>query len=328
MMSLPWQAKAVAWFMLAVIGLMTTAQAAEPVKLRVGVLKYGTVSWELRVIQDFGLAEQEGVTLEIVPLALKDAANVAIQGGAVDVIVGDWLWVSRQRAEGRHFIFVPHSLAVGAVIVRPDAGINTLADLRGKRLGVAGGPLDKSWLLLRAYSKRVLGADLADLVEPTFAAPPLLNELLRTGELPAVLNFWHYGARLKAAGMLELIRIADILPALGVKEGLPLIGWIFKEDWAEQHRTTVEGFLRASREAKRIMLTSAEVWERLRPLMQAEDDATLGALRDAYREGISWDFGKREVAAAHQVFKILAEEGGQALTGKSRVLAPGTFWGW
>ena len=115
--------------------------------------------------------------------------------------------MSRQRAEGRPYTFVPYSLTVGGLIVRPDSGIRELADLRGKRLGVAGGPVDKSWLFFRAYGRRVLGEDLGKLVEPSFGGPPLLNELVLRGELPAVLNYWQYGARLKAAGMHERARL-------------------------------------------------------------------------------------------------------------------------
>ncbi|HAF54456.1 MAG TPA: ABC transporter substrate-binding protein, partial [Thauera sp.] len=133
---------------------MTGALAAERAVVRIGILQFGTVSWELEVMQRHGLAEREGIELRIVPLALKDAANVAIQGGEVDVIANDWIWVSRMRSEGSDYAFAPYSQAVGGISVRPDAGVAQFADLKGKRLGVAGGALDKSWLLLRAYARR------------------------------------------------------------------------------------------------------------------------------------------------------------------------------
>ena len=117
------------------------APAAERVVVRVGILQFGTVSWELEVMQRHGLAEREGIALRIVPLALKDAANVAIQGGEVDVIANDWIWVSRMRSEGSDYAFAPYSQAVGGISVRPDAGVAQFADLRDKRLGVAGGAL-------------------------------------------------------------------------------------------------------------------------------------------------------------------------------------------
>ena len=84
-----------------VLGLFVTGEAyAEPVKVRAGVLSYGTVNWELNVVKHHGLDRKEGVELLVTKLGGKNASAVALQGGAVDVIVTDWIWVSRQRAAG------------------------------------------------------------------------------------------------------------------------------------------------------------------------------------------------------------------------------------
>lgn len=300
--------------------------AAAQTEIRVGVLQYGTVSWELDVIKRHGLDQREGVRLSIVPLALKDAAAVALHGGAVDVIVSDWLWVARQRAEQRDYAFSPYSRAEGSLMVRPDAGVERLADLRGKRLGVAGGSLDKSWLLLRAYARSELGEDAATLVEPNYGAPPLLNQLMLQGELPAVLNFWHFAARLEAAGMRRLISIDEILSGLGIDRELPMVGWVFREGWATRNRAAIDGFLRASASAKRIMADSDAEWEALRPLMRAEDEATFNALRAGFRAGIPAASVAQAEAAARQAFSILAREGGENLVGPVSDLAEGVFW--
>ena len=305
--------------------LVATASAASGHDVRVGVLKFGTVHWELDVIETNGLDEKQGVDLQIVKLGSKRATSVALQGGAVDVIVTDWIWVSRQRAEGRDYAFVPYSLSVGGLMVRPDAGISELADLAGRKVGVAGGPVDKSWLLIQAYAKQ-LGMDLAREVEPTFGAPPLLNELIGRGDLPAVLNFWHYNARLKAAGMRELITTVDILPALGVERPMPLLGWVFNRAWATENRDAIDGFLRASYSAKHLLLESDAEWERLEPKMKVSDAGTAAALRDAYRLGVPRRFDAADREAAAQTFAILAREGGEKLAGSSDTLAPGTFW--
>ncbi len=312
--------------LLVVLARAGVVAAEEGRHVRVGVLKFGTVSWELDVMRTHGLDVREGVAVQVVPLASTNATHVALQGGSVDLIVTDWIWVSRQRAEGRPYTFVPYSLTVGGIMVRADAGIHELADLRGKRLGVAGGPVDKSWLLLRAYARRTLGDDLAKLVEPSFGGPPLLNELVLRGELPAVLNYWQYGARLKAAGLRELIGIPTVLRGLGVSDDVPLLGWVFDERWARSQRQTLVAFLRAAFAAKRILLTSDAEWARIQPLVNVSEGAVLRAMRDAFREGAPRRFGPAEVQAAERVFDILAREGGDELVGASRRLSPGTFW--
>ena len=69
-------------------------------------------------------------------------------------MVSDWLWVSRERELGAKLAFYPYSSALGAVMVPASSPIRTLADLKGSKLAVAGGPIDKSWLLLQAAVKQ------------------------------------------------------------------------------------------------------------------------------------------------------------------------------
>ncbi|MCP4487406.1 MAG: ABC transporter substrate-binding protein [Gammaproteobacteria bacterium] len=299
---------------------------ADNSKIRVGVLAYGTVNWELDTLKHHDLDKKYGVELVISKMAGKGASAIALQGDAVDAIVTDWIWVSRQRSSGADYSFVPHSVSVGGLMVRPDAGIESLHDLANRKLGIAGGAVDKSWLMLQAYAKKTIGVNLKEKVEPTFAAPPLLNKVMLKGEIPAALNFWHYTARLKAAGMTELVSVKDMLPVLGVERKPPLIGWVFSEKWAADNNDTITGFLQALRAAKDILATSDAEWQRLRPLTKAANDDILIALREAYRAGIPASFNDRDIAAAEQLFTTLAKYGGRDLVGGSSTLAPGTFW--
>lgn len=326
-----WRALGSALLAAALSATLANTLAAEPPLVRVGVLQFGTVAWELDVIARHKLAEREGVRLQIVQLAQKDAANVAIQGGAVDVIATDWLWVARQRSEGRDYVFSPHSTAVGSILVKGDSGLKNFADLKGKRLGVAGGPVDKSWLLLRAWSRKTLGEDAANVVQPDFVAPPLLNQLALRGEMPAALNFWHFAARLKTAGWRELLSMPDLLAGLGLERSLPMVGWVFSERFAQQNPAAIEGFLRASAAAKKQLAESDAVWEEIRPLTRAEDGATLAALREGYRAGIAAPgaaAAKAAEKAAAAAYPILAREGGKEIVGNATSLAPGVFWPW
>jgi NitT/TauT family transport system substrate-binding protein len=302
------------------------ARAADAPTVRVGVLKFGTVQWELDVIRRHGLDAKHGVHVEQLELAGKDSTAVALQSAAVDAIVTDWLWVSHQRAAGRNYSFVAHSSAAGALMVRPDSGIKTLADLKGKRIGVAGSAVDKSWLIFRAYLKKTQGFDPATDAEPVYGAPPLLNELLLKGRLPCALNFWNLNARLAGSGITPLLQVKDMLPALGIDTPLPLVGWVFSDAWAESHGDALRGFLAASHDAKQLLASSDAEWRALAPLTQATDDATLAALRDAYRQGIADGTRPEQIAAADKLLQLIAEIGGpQLLDGETR-LAPGTFW--
>lgn len=295
-------------------------------EIRVGVLQFGTVNWELDVIQVHQLAKERGLNLKVVPLASGDASTVALQGGAVDVIVSDWIWVSRQRAQGDNFTFVPYSNAVGTVMVKPESGLRAVPDLAGKSLGISGGPNDKIWLLLRAFAAKKYGMDLPTAAKPVFAAPPLLNELATSGQVDAALNVWHYGARLQAQGLRPLVPLPEILADLGVDRPIPLVGWVFREDWAARNAGALEKFFAASAQAKSLMAKSDAEWERLKPLMRAEDQNIFLALREGYRAGIPTCADANYEANVATVMRVMVQTGGEKLVGKSKALMEGTFW--
>ena len=300
------------------------AEAAN--KVTVGVLKFGTVSWVVDTIQRNGFDKAEGIDLDVVPLASTEATAVGLQGGSVDIIATDWLWVSRERSGGADFTFSPFTTALGAIMVPPNSPIKTLTDLKGMKLGVAGGPLDKSWLLIVAYTLRTANLDLRTDTTQVFGAPPLLAEKAKQGEVDAVLNFWPYAARLEASGFTQLIGIEDVVSELGAKGEVAMVGYVFSEAWAKQHLTAAEGFLRAAAKADELLATSNEAWDAIRPLMRAEDDATFDALRRRYREGIPERSTIENESDAKVLYQFLRELGGEKLVGPGAELTPGTFW--
>jgi len=303
-----------------------SAPAAAAETVRVGVLKFGTVNWELSTIQRHGLDAQHGFALDVLELAGDQATKVALQAGEVDMIVSDWLWVSRQRTEGKRYTFVPFSSALGSLMVPADSPIHSLADLKGRKIAVAGGPLDKSWLLLRGLTQRRHGFDPAVASEPVFGAPPLLTQKAEVGEVDAVLNYWHYSARLEAKGFRRIIGANDAAMALGAEGPISAIGYVFDEDWAARNVEAMRGFVAASRDAKELLRRSDAEWEVLREMTGAKDDATLAMLRERFREGIPERPLSEEMADTAKVYDLLAELGGERLVGQSRTMAPGTFW--
>ena len=318
-------------FLLCAIAVVGIGHAAEtPSKVKIGVLKFGTVSWALDTIQANGLDKAEGIELDIVPLASTQATTVGLHGGSVDIIATDWLWVSRERSSGGNFTFSPFTTALGSIMVPPNSPIKTLADLKGKRLGVAGGPLDKSWLLIVAYSLRTAKIDLRTETRQEYGAPPLLNERAKQGQIDAVLNFWPYAARLEAEGFTQLIGLEEVVRELGAKGEVSMVGYVFSEDWAKQNLAGVQGFLRAAAKADDLLATSNEEWDRLKPLMAENDptftEATFEALRRRYREGIPERSVAENEADAKVLYQFLRELGGEKLVGPGTELAPGTFW--
>lgn len=306
------------------LALTATAALADTPVLRAAVLKFGTVNWELDTIQHHGLDAANGFDLQVQGMAGGAAAKIAFQGGEADVIVSDWLWVARQRAAGKDYVFIPYSKAVGGVMVPAGSAAESLADLKGGKIGIAGGPLDKSWLILQAYAQKNHGVDLAADTEQVFGAPPLIFKTALQGELDGAINFWHFMAKMDASGMRKLVDVSDAASDLGLDPETPLLGYVVKGELVASNPELVNGLATASRAAKDMLASDDAEWDRLRPRMNAKTDAQFDALKVGFRAGIPAP-GPVDEDAAGKMLALMADLGGEELIGKATTLPSGTF---
>lgn len=303
------------------------AQAAEQAGgVKIGVLAFGTVNWEIEAIKNEGLDKKHGLQLDVQKLAGPDAGKIGLKAGSLDIIATDWIWVANQDQAGADYRFVPYSTQAGALMVPGNSPVRSLADLKGKKLGVAGGPLDKNWILLKAYARKTAGLDLEKDASPVFAAPPLLNQQLAEGRLDALLNFWHFAAKLEAQGFRRLLDGREVVRGLGVERPLPNLGLVFKKSWAEAHGKALDAFLSASAEAREKLCGDEGAWGRVAPLTQEQDPALRAALRKDYCAGLvkRWTDEEKEGVAA--IYAVLRQAGGEAVTGKAEKLPGDVFW--
>ena len=303
------------------------ARAAGPLpEVRLGILQFGTVQWVSDVIRRHDLDAKHGFALRTIKLANNDGGRVALMAGSADVVVSDWPFVAVQRAAGTKLCFAPFTSASGGIMTARDAPIRILADLRGRRLGVSGGPADKSWLIVQAAGRAKEGIDIATGADVIYGAPPLLGAKLQQGELDAVLTFWNFAAKLQAAGFREAISVARCATDLGLPPQMSLVGFVFHEQWADANRPAIDGLLAASDEAQQLLVHSDAEWRQVRPLMDAEDDAVFDQLKRRFSDGIAHPDAAAEEQIAGRLFAILRETGGSRATGGIDALPPGIFW--
>ncbi|WP_300069695.1 ABC transporter substrate-binding protein [uncultured Ruegeria sp.] len=292
--------------------------------VRAAVLKIGTVNWELETIRLNGLDKKHGFTLEVQPFADNGATRIAVEGGEADLAVADWIWVARQRAAGKDYVFIPYSKAVGGVVVPADSAASSLKDLAGGKIGIAGGPLDKSWLILRAYAAQEYDMDLKADTEQVFGAPPLIFKSALGGDYAGAINFWHFLAKMKASGMKELISVEQAGEALGLDTDTPLLGYYLKESFLNDNPDLAQGLFAASRDAKQLLATSPDAWEAIRPRMNAKTDAQFEQLKSDWIAGIP-DRGPVDEDAANTMLALMAELGGAELVGQATTVPQGLF---
>src|ERR1700720_5542 len=274
------------------------AAVAKADRIRVAVQKTGTLAWELDVIKRHGIERKLDLIIDTLELASTEAGKVALKGGSVDLILSDWLWVARERSLGDTLVFYPASTALGAVMTPAQSSIRSVLDLKDKKLAIAGGPLDKSWLLLQAFALRA-GIDFRKQAVIVYGAPPLLSQKALQGETDATLTYWNFCAELENRGFSRAIAMENVVRGLGAKGPVAIVGYAFDGNWASRNTSTVERFLAAVHQAKEEVLAGSETeWQRLAPKLRLSDASAVAIHRQPYSEGV--------------LRRPLTEEGGEA----------------
>ena len=297
------------------------ARADDRPVLRVGTLPFGSLHWEIAALLDNGFDKAAGIVVENVPLASNEAARIGFLSGSVDTIVSDLLFAARLRAEGKNVTFMPYSASEGSLVVKAGSPIKAIGDLKGKSIGVAGGQLDKSWLLLQAAAKKQ-GLDLVGEAKAVFGAPPLLSLKLESGELDAALLYWPYAARLAAKDYRTIVSVEDLAESLGAKGRIAFAGFVFKDTTPQ---ATLVAFGQAERRTEALMADDPGVWTKLRPLLTPPDQNPFLALTEACQRGIPHKSRASEIADAKDLYATLARIGGPELVGKALTLPDGLY---
>jgi NitT/TauT family transport system substrate-binding protein len=305
------------------LGLPVAASAAD--RIRIAAQKTGTLAWELEIVKSHGLDKKADLDLQVVELASPEAGKIALRGGTVDLILSDWLWVARERSLGDKLVFYPYTSQIGAIMVPGDSSVAGIADLKGKKLAVAGGPLDKSWLMLQAEARRG-GVNLRNEATIVYGAPPLLSQKALTREHDATLTFWNFCAELEGKGLKRGIDMEAIERRLGAGGPVAMLGYVFDAGWAAKNKAAVSRFLGITAEAKDILAGSPAEWQRLSSRIGVTDAAGLDIYRKRYSEGIPRRLVADEERDAIALYRVLAEAGGVELVGPAKEMDKGTFY--
>ena len=289
-------------------------------------LKFGSLSWVLETIRAEGLAKKVGLTIDIIEVATNQAGPVALLSGEADVIVSDWPWALRQRALGEKLKFAPYSSALGAVMVPNGSKIARLADLEGKKLGVAGGAHRQELAAAQGLFAQHDGQGYRNIAEPVFGAAPLLTEEMRAGRVDALFNFWTYAARLSGAGFRKLIGMDEVLKALGIDPVPSLVGFIWREKTEAKKGPAIAAFLDAVAKANAILAQSDSAWERMRGLVRpARTMRSSSRSRRSIAQGIPPQWTAADTRSAEKLTQVLKDAGSGEFIGEGTRFDPKLF---
>lgn len=305
---------------------LALGQAAAADRIRIAAQKTGTFAWELEIMRAKGLDKAAALDLAVTELASPEAGKIALKGGSADLIVSDVMWVARERAIGGTLAYYPYTSTLGAIMAPAGSAITGVEALKGKKFGVAGGALDKSWLLLQAWARRK-GFDVRKEAQVVFGAPQLLAVKLEQGELDAVMNYWNLCAELEAKGFRRVVEMSQVEHELGAKGAVAMIGYAFEQAFAAKNGAALTRYFKIANQAKEALAADAAEWPRIASRTGISDAKTLEILRKRYGDGIPRRSLDDEEADARALYQVLVDVGGAELAGPARELPRGLYWG-
>jgi ABC-type nitrate/sulfonate/bicarbonate transport system substrate-binding protein len=274
------------------------------------VVLEGTQLFPVEIMQQQGIAGRHGLKLDVTKLSGPQAVDTAEQNGDFDIAFNSWLTVAlfRQHGIGVSNVYSMYGFT-NDVLVKKDSPIQSFADLKGKRIGLFGGPTGGTTTLFRLICVKYYGFDPVKDAQVQYGAPPLLVNALDRGSLDAVqLLDPVIVSQLETGTVRSIGNIGDIWRQKTGQDPM-LVAINVRDSWAAQHADVVKRFILAFREAVQYLRTHREVWTKLAASVgiTGPDGVRLLEQRTASHFLTEWNprFIQAQKAYADQVFKTL-----------------------
>jgi NitT/TauT family transport system substrate-binding protein len=288
-----------------------------PQTVRVGLEAVGTFSWVTFAMEHYGIDEEVGLHLVTTTYATKQAKELALREGQTDIVVDDFVGVLLWREQDIPAKAVyPYSLATGGIVVPADSEIQSIADLRGRRIA-ATSLRDKSLLILRSLAVANHGFDPQVESEVIAAAPPLMEELLAGGEIDAAIPPWHFVARMVGTGNYrEIAAVTDLLAELGVSGEVPILVLAARDDMNPE---ALHAFLRGMEMTIERMRQDEEIWDLIlaEELYSLPDPSLFPQVVQRWEAGIPQVWNQEVIENIEELVNNMVELAGAEVVGVS-----------
>jgi NitT/TauT family transport system substrate-binding protein len=224
-------------------GLAAPAIAQAKTKIRVGYLHTVAVDGQIWTGIDRGNFDKQGLELEMRQFNTGLELFQALIGGSLDVLsTGAVLSNFPARGQGKVFLINDIEVATAQLWVRPDMGVKSFSDLKGKRIATATGTtahvfLDKA---LRANN---IDPKEVELVNQTM--PAAVTSFV-SGAVPAVALWvpFNVTARDKVSGSVRLADASAYYPQAAIIDG-----WAAANSYYEPNKETLAKLIKGWAEA-------------------------------------------------------------------------------
>lgn len=219
------------------------ALAQARTKVRVGYLHTVAVDGQIWTGIDRGSFDKQGLDLELRQFNTGLELFQALIGGSLDVLAtGAVLSNFPARGQGKVFLINDIEVATAQLWVRPDQGIKSFADLKGKRIATSVGTTAHVFL---DRALRANGVDPKDLELVNQPMPAAVTSFV-SGAVPAVALWVPFNviARDKVQGAVKLADASAYYPEAAI-----IGGWAARNDYFAQNREVLGRIVKGWAEA-------------------------------------------------------------------------------
>ncbi|MEV0825625.1 ABC transporter substrate-binding protein [Nonomuraea rubra] len=220
----------------------------EKTQLLVGVVPVPS-SASLFIAEKRGFFKEEGLTVKTEIIQAPTAVMPKIVNGSMDAFMTSYVVLMTINDSGAAKLkLFQHTMGgapnVSGVVVAKGSPIKTVADLKGKTVGVN---------VLKALGQTVTNAHLQEAgVKPEevkFVPVPFADQLgaLSTGKVDAAWLVEPFLSAAKKSGSTQIVDTTS-----GVTEGVPIDGWGVTEQWLTKYPKTAAAFHRALAKAQEV----------------------------------------------------------------------------
>ncbi len=212
-------------------------------KVKVGYLHTPAVDGHIFIGQQAGSFAKQGLELELVKFTTGLELFQAMIGGSLDVLsTGAVLSNFPARGQGKAFLMNNIEYATAQLWVRPDAGIKTLADLKGKQVSTTTGTTAHVFLDRALRTNNVNPADVRVVNQRmTEAVSSFVS-----GAVPAVALWVPFDAVVKkqVPGAVRLVDASTFFPQAAI-----MGGWAARNDYYDKNQPTLRKLIAGWAEA-------------------------------------------------------------------------------
>ena len=259
------------------------------------------------VMEGHGMLDQVGLKADKVKSLSPANLHLMVAERKVDIGFGGFTTMATARSEGKDLIVIYGVFSpVNMVFVRKDSPIRTLTDLKGKKLGIFGGPSSTTFAFLAVLAKNWYGIDLFKEAELVTAPAPALAELLGKGDIDAALLGTVESIQTFAQDRYRVL--ADLSAEYKAHQGGRAPAHVIvatNEEFAKAHPDIVRDYLKAYQNAQQYVHAHPEVWDEYAASIKMDNPAERALLREKMGPNLVERWDAEQIALQNDYLKLV-----------------------